>query len=244
MITLSDYLSFIFGEVTRARQHADAISIEIAKSYAKDDLLKHFSIPRFKIPELELKVPILISDINYDNEYLFKVSQEQFLNKFTTEFQLAFNTLIMIRELVFDDRVRKELLILHETLVSSISGKNLNSYNELIKIVKLNVQQNLEKIITSVLTINKRLEEYQKQFPKKEHYIDLINSINKFVLFNIKLSRSSLTNLLINPETSIINESATDISVFEIKAKITEEGIFINSIKDENGKEVFTVNFE
>ena len=62
--------------------------------------------------------------------------------------------------------------------------------------------------------------------------------------FNIKVAKSSLTGLLINPETAAVRDGGNASSLFQIKAKITEEGIFINSVKDANGRETFTVDFE
>ncbi|MCW1971037.1 MAG: hypothetical protein KIH69_023250 [Anaerolineae bacterium] len=244
MITLGEYMSFIFSEITRARQYADAASIEIAKSYAKDDVLKYFSIPRFKIPEMELSIPVLIADANYDNQYIYKITDEQFLNKFSTEFDLSFNILLAKIESNISKKFTNDIIFLHKKIISLVLGENLNSYDELMKQVSTMIEQNLDAITTKILHQNLMLESYMKDHPKKEHFIDFIGKFKKFVLFNIKLSKSTLTNLLINPETSVIGEGATEISVFHIKAKITEEGIFVNSMKDKNGKETFTVNFE
>jgi len=243
MITLGEYMSFIFKEITRARQYADATSIDIAKSYAKDDLLKHFSIPRFKIPEMELTVPVLIADVNYDNEYLYSITDVEFINKFNNELDRSFNG-------VFKDRdglkhSENELLMdLYKIISNIVLSKSIDSYDDMLKQVTTMLEQKLDAIITKILSDNDVLKEYETRFPKKQHYIDLIEKFKKFVLFNIKIGKSTLTNLLINPETSIINESANEMSIFQIKAKITEEGIFVNSMKDQNGKEIFSVNFE
>ncbi|MFX6808023.1 hypothetical protein ABTH26_20155, partial [Acinetobacter baumannii] len=39
------------------RKMADIQTLEIAKEYAQDDLLKHFSVPRMKVGTVELTVP-------------------------------------------------------------------------------------------------------------------------------------------------------------------------------------------
>ncbi len=243
MITLGEYMSFIFKEITRARQYADATSIDIAKSYAKDDLLRHFSIPRFKIPEMELTVPVLIADVNYDNEYLYSTTNKEFLKKFNDELNRSFNGVFKIK----DDLKNLEetsVLALYERIATIVLSKSIDSYNDMIKQIATILEQDLDTIITRILIKNNVLEDYEKRFPRKQHYLDLIDKFTKFVLFNVKIGKSTLTNLLINPETSIINESANEMSIFQIKAKITEEGIFVNSMKDQNGKEIFSVNFE
>lgn len=57
MPTLNEYLGGIVSEITAARKMADMQTVEIAKEYAKDDLLKHFSIPRMKVGTVDLTIP-------------------------------------------------------------------------------------------------------------------------------------------------------------------------------------------
>ena len=57
MPKLSEYLGGLVSEIASARQLADLQTVQIAKEYAKDDLLKHFSIPRMKIGTVDLTVP-------------------------------------------------------------------------------------------------------------------------------------------------------------------------------------------
>ena len=57
MPTLNEYLGGIVSEITSARKMADMQTVEIAKEYAKDNLLKHFSIPRMKVGTVDLTVP-------------------------------------------------------------------------------------------------------------------------------------------------------------------------------------------
>nr|WP_314496855.1 hypothetical protein [uncultured Chryseobacterium sp.] len=57
MTKLSEYLGGLVTEIASARKMADIQTVEIAKEYAQDDLLKHFSIPRMKIGTVDLTVP-------------------------------------------------------------------------------------------------------------------------------------------------------------------------------------------
>jgi len=61
---------------------------------------------------------------------------------------------------------------------------------------------------------------------------------------NIRLTESVLKNLLISPETQIVKTEGTDISILQIRAKITEEGIFVNSVTNAEGEETKVVDFE
>lgn len=64
-ITLADYTGYIFVEIVRARQMADDYSRKVAEVYAADNVLQHFSVPRFKVPKMELTIPVLISGAQF-----------------------------------------------------------------------------------------------------------------------------------------------------------------------------------
>ena len=58
-ITLSDYTGYIFRELIKARQMSDEYARQVALTYAQDPVLQHFTAPRFKIPKMELTIPVL-----------------------------------------------------------------------------------------------------------------------------------------------------------------------------------------
>lgn len=62
MITLKDYIGNIYKEITKARVQSDIETVEVAKEYAKHDLLKHFSIPNMRMKNVEITVPIAIDN--------------------------------------------------------------------------------------------------------------------------------------------------------------------------------------
>ncbi|WP_345990998.1 hypothetical protein AAEU33_03980 [Chryseobacterium sp. Chry.R1] len=57
MPKLNEYLGGIVSEIASARKMADLQTVQIAKEYAQDDLLKHFSIPRMKVGTVDLTIP-------------------------------------------------------------------------------------------------------------------------------------------------------------------------------------------
>ncbi|SNR14307.1 hypothetical protein [Tenacibaculum jejuense] len=63
MIDLKDYLSSLVVGINQARMMADLESARIAEIYAKDNLLKTFSIPRFRTPDIELNIPVAIGNL-------------------------------------------------------------------------------------------------------------------------------------------------------------------------------------
>ncbi len=71
MIDLNEYLGGIANSIAEARLISDLKSVEIAEKFAKHDLLKHFSIPRFKAQNIELTIPVAIGALenNYAKDY-------------------------------------------------------------------------------------------------------------------------------------------------------------------------------
>jgi hypothetical protein len=95
-ITLSDYVGFIFSEIVKARVLADAESKRIALLYKDDEILKNFSVPRFKIPEMNLSIPVLISGARYKTTLRFNLEETKFnefiinkLNNVVTTIRIA-----------------------------------------------------------------------------------------------------------------------------------------------------------
>ncbi len=63
MATLNEYLGGIFSSITDARVMADVQTVQVAEQYAKHDLLKHFSVPRMRISDIELTIPVAIEGL-------------------------------------------------------------------------------------------------------------------------------------------------------------------------------------
>ncbi len=68
--------------------------------------------------------------------------------------------------------------------------------------------------------------------------------MSKLIAENIHLKESILKSLMISPETNVVKTEGTDLSILQIRAKITEEGIFVNSVKESDGSETKVVDFE
>ena len=64
MPNLGDFLGQLISELLIARAQADLESLRIAEAYKSDSLLKHFSIPRFRLPTVTLDVPVAIKEVS------------------------------------------------------------------------------------------------------------------------------------------------------------------------------------
>lgn len=65
MSDLSETLGHILCEITRARMAADLEAVKIAKQYAADPdgLLRSFPVPRMRMPNVEMSLPVVVSQI-------------------------------------------------------------------------------------------------------------------------------------------------------------------------------------
>lgn len=67
MAKLSNVFGAILSEISQARLKADIESIKLAEFYASDPFLKQMPVPRFRLPEISIDIPIAINDYS-DND--------------------------------------------------------------------------------------------------------------------------------------------------------------------------------
>jgi hypothetical protein len=73
MAKLSDFLGRLVSSISDARVNSDMQSVEIAKEYANDELLKHFAVPRMRIDKVEINIPVAIDKLSEGNQEVYKL---------------------------------------------------------------------------------------------------------------------------------------------------------------------------
>ncbi len=93
MSELSDTLGHLLCEITRARMAADREAVRIARQYAEDDggLLRHFPVPRMRMPQLELTLPVVVSHI--PEGYVTKVEPDMLVTALSGKLKEALKEL-------------------------------------------------------------------------------------------------------------------------------------------------------
>jgi hypothetical protein len=61
---LSDYIGALLAEITNARVQADLESARIAQLYASHPLLQHFAVPRMRLPNVSLDLPVAVDKVD------------------------------------------------------------------------------------------------------------------------------------------------------------------------------------
>lgn len=65
---LGDYLGHLMAEVTIARLHADLEAVRVAELYASHPLLRTMPVPRMRLADIELRVPVVIDEAEEPRE--------------------------------------------------------------------------------------------------------------------------------------------------------------------------------
>jgi hypothetical protein len=60
---LGDYLGQLMAEIAIARMQADLETVRLAEIYAAHPLLKTMAVPRLRLPEVDLELPVLIERV-------------------------------------------------------------------------------------------------------------------------------------------------------------------------------------
>ena len=60
---LGDYIGHLLSEVTIARMHADLEAVRVAELYASHPLLRNMPVPHFRLPEMNMDVPVVIKQV-------------------------------------------------------------------------------------------------------------------------------------------------------------------------------------
>lgn len=68
MPKLGEVIGAMLSDVARARVRADAEAMRIASAYSGDPLLKHLPVPRFRLPDIVIDVPVLVTGVDEPSE--------------------------------------------------------------------------------------------------------------------------------------------------------------------------------
>lgn len=63
MPKLGEFIGALLSDVSQARVRADLEALKIAESYTSHDLLRHLPVPRFRLPDITVDFPVMVSGI-------------------------------------------------------------------------------------------------------------------------------------------------------------------------------------
>ncbi|MDG2433065.1 hypothetical protein [Flavobacterium sp.] len=232
MADLSEFLGNLVSSISESRVNSDLQSVRIAQQYAKDNLLQHFAVPRMRIENVELTIPIAIDSFQPKTEN---------------------STLEPINNSTFSSITYQEILkaISVDKLPSDISKEFKSQISDYIKLLEAKI--NVNQIENSLLEYAKSITEMTlnnltliyKQLNVKVISKNQISLIQKNLLQNlqdklkneIKLkqtnSSSPYSNVIV--ESSRLREMKPE-NIIMIKMKVTEQGMEWIKMENEKGE--------
>lgn len=63
MPTLGELIGALLADATSARVSADVEAVKVAQRYSQDELMRHLPVPRFRLPEITVELPVLVTSV-------------------------------------------------------------------------------------------------------------------------------------------------------------------------------------
>jgi hypothetical protein len=229
MAELRDFLGSLISSISDARVQSDNQSIRIAETYAKDNLLQHFAIPRMRIEGVELNIPVAIDTVSHKQQEKFDPIDTGNLSS------------DVYRQILEAIEVEKLPLDVSKKIKSSIA-EYIQLLEAQIKVNQLeHAFENFAKnIALKVLEQKDIIFRNSKRKADSQFFTDLQSNIVQRLLKllnEIKLTpgNTNLNSVQFIVESAKLREIKPEY-LLTIKMKITEEGMEWAKIENKDGK--------
>ena len=253
MAILKDYLGSLVRDLNEARHMADVETARIAEIYANDPVLKHFSVPRMKILETELTIPVAVDQLEHsttteydpiDNHKLYTAVYNELKN--TTETK-SFNS-------TMSNHLKKSIYNSIDELETEIKGGEDTdiSINKFANSVATTFISIIESDTKEKVKYTTRVDKF---VPIKSTEIDTVSTdriskanqfqslletnMKKYLVQTIKplVVIEKLENAHVTTESAKLKEYSPQ-SIIYIKMKVTEESMEWQTMLDDDGEVV------
>lgn len=226
MTGLGDFLGQIMSEITIARMHADLESLRIAELYANHELLRNMAVPRFRLPDVDLNVPVVINamdDLTPGNPYRGGVDFDKIRKNFDASLSLA----IKKNRIKLKPEQKKKL---KQTISSVID--NIERPEE-VDVDTNRIADKLSSTVTRRITEilapdNKAGKEQIKRFSKE------LKAMVRIALIKTRTPPPRLSVLVTTQE---IREAGPSDIITHLNLKISEESMEWTTVESAEGTE-------
>ncbi len=222
MPNLNDYIGSLVSSFTNARIMSDLQTVKVAEEYLKHNLLKHFSVPRMRIDDVEMTIPVAIDEISEKTETEYEpIDNTKFNSLVYRELinNLGVTSLPNKLSVKLRSQIAERTHVLEQNIRSSKSLSPLGTYSDEMV---LNLREVHKEIDTGNLNI--KFEVIAKQ-------------LEKILSQEIKIHRQikSLENINIVIESHKLREVKPE-NIIYIKLKISEDGMEWNRAEAQDGQ--------
>ena len=227
MINLGDYLGQLLSELTIARAQADLEAVRVAELYANHELLKHFPIPRIRIKDIDLDIPVIIvktEDPPAQGSPRGGLPPEELRDRFLN----VLDGQLERYSLKIDDREREELV----ASVQDITDRLVRP--EYVQ-VDTNLAADRFSSVVRKLFERKRLELGPKNVDR------FVESVRRAARTDFINARSDIPRIVIGATSAEIREAPAE-AIVRVSLRISEEGLEwtqISSRDEDDGDENF-----
>lgn len=216
MVNLGDYVGHLLSEITKARMQADMETVRIARIYASDPLLKNFPVPRMRLPNLEMNVPVIISEVpkNEDESFL----RRNRLEAIAPESERIIKNELNKFNITLNDR---DISRLRRALSSKIKGMSTPKTEEYMSVAKEIAKE----------AVGLAQQKFKTSLNKDMHR-DQIESLQTSIQDKLYASLISLdkipvssTRIKVITETSKIKEMGNIQNAVTLKLSVIEEAV-------------------
>jgi hypothetical protein len=235
MPTLKDYLGSLVRDLNHARVIADVETANIAKMYAEHDLLKHFSIPRMKIQDTELTIPVAIDELDSSVEKDYQpIDNKAFYARTYAEIKSVFKVPSFSRDI--STSLRKAIYSHVDALEKSIKS------GAAIKLSLDDFSETVSDVALETIVSNKKgrivFDEALKSRAVNDDQVKkmLVANLTKYLQAEIKPREvtGKIENAQITVESDKLKDKKPESLVY-IKMKITEESMEWQTMEDADG---------
>jgi hypothetical protein len=224
MIKLNEYLGSIVASFTNAKIMSDLQTVKLAEEYAKHDYLKHFSIPRMRIDDVEMTIPIALEEIAVTTKPLiinFDIAKINTLVYLTLMEKFGISKISKEASKMAQAEIAKQVPVLEKQI------KLANSHAP-VRVFSKEMVLFFMKIIEKYVLLDK---ETLARVNSESIILDLMNALTKEI--EIKTENEALANLNVIVEANKLRELKAETLIY-IKLKISENGMEWS--RSENGK--------
>lgn len=223
MISLEEYIGGLVRSMAEARASADAYSAELAMQYHDHDVLKHFAIPRMRIGNVEMEIPVALAEqggstITVKDTVDYADVTTQVIDSVCTSFNVSNEMLDYTHD--NPDNPDMGSTTLRDALNTNISTKVVDAHYALLNTTDIDATLN-ENAETISLEAYNVFTQYNIQITTSENAAS--NSVKQKLKNTMTTSNvsSGLSVLATAQELSGVDSNA----IFRIKLNIKEDGV-------------------
>jgi hypothetical protein len=215
MPKLNEYIGSLVSSITNARIMSDIQTVKVAEEYANHHLLKYFSVPRLRIDDVEMTIPIVLEEIDEKIETVYEPIDNTKFNA------LVYNELVNSMGLT---KLPNELSL----KLRSTIAKRTQLLEQNLRITKdLSPLKNFSREITAQLSdLEKTNPDLKGDQKRKLSFKTMPDYLEKTLSKEIKVASQirTIENLNVIAEGYKLKEQKPE-NIIYIKLKISEDSM-------------------